>query len=75
MAITFSANMATIPKDGSTVALFWCTHSTATGAITGRFVRMMKWDVSTQTFIEDIPSPRDVAGPYLGWAATGALPF
>lgn len=75
MAIAFSLNMATIPKDGTTQAVLYCTYNTATGAITGRFVRMVHWNSTLGVFVEDTPSPLDMTGPYLGWAATGAIPF
>lgn len=75
MAIAFSTNIATMPKDGSTLAVLYCTYSTATGAVTGRFVRMLHWDAASSAFVEDQISNRDVASTFMAWVATGSLPI
>lgn len=64
-----------MPKDGSTLAVLYTTYSSQTGAIAGRYVKMVKWNATANDFIEDPRDPLDTVGRPLGWVATGALPF
>lgn len=75
MAFSLSTNVSQMPKDGSTLAVMFCTYSTKNGAITGRYVRMVKWDTAKNDWVEDAYNTADMVGPPLGWTATGALPF